>query len=128
MVRRVRFGVAAAVLCTGTWIGTVLAAQTPAPPTRVWSVPTGFPAPPVPADNPLTDAKIELGRRLFYDPRLSSNGTQSCSTCHEQARAFTDGRARSLGSCAIRASPIPGRTDRAALPIPENSGRAARQF
>ena len=57
-----------------------------------------IPTPPVPADDPLSDAKIELGRHLFYDRRLSANGTQSCSTCHEQARAFTDGRARSLGS------------------------------
>ena len=46
----------------------------------------------------MSEAKVELGRYLFYDTRLSGNGTQSCGTCHEQARAFTDGRARSVGS------------------------------
>ena len=43
-------------------------------------------------------AKVDLGRHLFYDTRLSGNGTFACATCHQQARAFTDGRARALGS------------------------------
>ena len=43
-------------------------------------------------------AKADLGRHLFYDKRLSANQTQSCSTCHDQSRAFTDGRAGSVGS------------------------------
>ena len=38
-----------------------------------WSLPDGFPQPLVPADNPMSDAKVELGRRLFYDTRLSGN-------------------------------------------------------
>jgi cytochrome c peroxidase len=42
--------------------------------------------------------KVELGRRLFFDPRLSGNGTQSCASCHRPEIAFTDGRARALGS------------------------------
>jgi cytochrome c peroxidase len=63
-----------------------------------WTLPAGFPAPPVPADNPMSRAKIDLGRHLFYDTRLSGNGTQACASCHEQERAFTDGRARSTGS------------------------------
>lgn len=63
-----------------------------------WSLPPGFPAPRVPADNPMSAEKLALGRRLFYDPRLSGNGTQSCSSCHQPARAFTDGRAHALGS------------------------------
>ena len=46
----------------------------------------------------MTTAKIDLGRRLFYDTRLSGNGTFACATCHQQARAFTDGRARAVGS------------------------------
>jgi cytochrome c peroxidase len=45
----------------------------------------------------MTAAKVALGRHLFYDTRLSGNGQQSCASCHEQAKAFTDGRARSLG-------------------------------
>lgn len=63
-----------------------------------WNLPPGFPLPRVPADNPMTAAKVELGRYLFYDPRLSGNGAQACSSCHLQARAFTDGRARAVGS------------------------------
>lgn len=49
----------------------------------------------VPADNPLTVAKAELGKQLFFDPRLSGTGTMSCSTCHLPELAFTDGRATS---------------------------------
>jgi len=47
-----------------------------------WDLPKGFPQPYVPADNPMTDAKVELGRRLFYDARMSVNGKGSCATCH----------------------------------------------
>ncbi|HUN81744.1 MAG TPA: di-heme enzyme [Phycisphaerae bacterium] len=63
-----------------------------------WTLPPGFPYPNVPADNPMTQEKVDLGRRLFYDRRLSLNQSQSCATCHQQRRAFTDGRARGLGS------------------------------
>lgn len=62
-----------------------------------WSLPDWVPPPAVPADNPMTAAKVELGRYLFYDKRLSANGAMACATCHEQARAFTDGRAVSKG-------------------------------
>src|SRR5262249_17121335 len=61
-------------------------------------VPANFPRPRVPPGNPLTAEKATLGRYLFYDTRLSRNGTQSCATCHEQARAFTDGKAHAVGS------------------------------
>jgi cytochrome c peroxidase len=46
----------------------------------------------------MSQAKVRLGRYLFYDKRLSINGTQSCATCHQQALAFTDGRATALGA------------------------------
>jgi cytochrome c peroxidase len=65
-----------------------------------WPLPEHLPRPPVPADNPMTEAKIALGRRLFYDPRLSVNGTTSCATCHIQALAFTDGKPRAIGATA----------------------------
>jgi cytochrome c peroxidase len=61
-------------------------------------LPPGFPQPFVPTNNPTTAAKVELGRRLFYDVRLSENQTQSCASCHQQALAFTDGRAQAVGS------------------------------
>ena len=54
--------------------------------------------PKVPADNPMTSAKVELGRRLFHDRALSGNGTYACSSCHRRELAFTDGRARAVGS------------------------------
>ncbi len=63
-----------------------------------WGLPVGVPTPRVPEDNPMTDEKVQLGRHLFYDARLSLNETQSCATCHAQADAFTDGRAQGLGS------------------------------
>ena len=64
----------------------------------VWELPSHFPPPRVPADNPMSRAKVELGRWLFYDKRLSGNGTQACASCHLQRLAFTDGRAQGLGS------------------------------
>lgn len=63
-----------------------------------WSLPDYFPEPKVPADNPMSAAKVELGRFLFHDRRLSGNGTQSCAGCHRQALAFSDGRAQPTGS------------------------------
>ncbi len=61
-------------------------------------VPVGFPTPQIPADNPATPAKAELGRYLFYDTRLSGNGSQSCGSCHLQSKAFSDGRVVAIGS------------------------------
>ena len=63
-----------------------------------WELPADIPLPLVPADNPMSDAKVSLGRLLFYDTRLSGNKTMSCATCHIQALAFTDGKPRSIGS------------------------------
>ncbi len=51
----------------------------------------------VPEDNPLTDEAVELGKRLFYDVRLSGNNEVSCATCHRQELAFTDGRQTAVG-------------------------------
>jgi cytochrome c peroxidase len=51
--------------------------------------PLGLPAVPVPADNPLTAEKINLGRKLFYDRRLSLNNTFSCAMCHIPEQGFT---------------------------------------
>jgi cytochrome c peroxidase len=50
-----------------------------------------------PPDNPQTPEKIALGQKLFFDGRLSADGTVACSTCHDPARAFTDGRPTSVG-------------------------------
>jgi cytochrome c peroxidase len=63
-----------------------------------WNIPAPFPRPAVPADNPMTAPKVELGRHLFYDKRMSVNGKESCASCHRQESAFTDGRARAEGT------------------------------
>jgi len=63
-----------------------------------WVLPRGFPKPKIPADNPVTSEKVRLGRYLFYDQRMSVNGTESCSTCHQQELAFTDGKPQAVGA------------------------------
>jgi cytochrome c peroxidase len=70
----------------------------PAAEAWVWDLPETVPLPRVPEDNPMTEAKVELGRFLFYDVRLSGNETQSCGSCHQQELAFTDGLAQAEGS------------------------------
>src|SRR5688500_6511997 len=52
---------------------------------------------PVPEDNPVTDDKIEVGRRLFFDRRLSRDQSTSCSSCHLPELAFSDGRPVAVG-------------------------------
>lgn len=64
----------------------------------VWDVPSRFPVPKVPDDNPITVEGAALGRFLFYDTRLSGNQSQACASCHQQARAFTDGLPVAIGS------------------------------
>jgi cytochrome c peroxidase len=51
----------------------------------------------IPPDSPLTPAVVLLGEKLFFDSRLSGDGTVACATCHDPARAFTDGRTVSIG-------------------------------
>ncbi|HZS40260.1 MAG TPA: MbnH family di-heme enzyme [Polyangia bacterium] len=63
-----------------------------------WNLPEGFPLPLIPADNPMTNEKVELGRYLFYEKRLSGNQTYACSSCHQQRLAFSDGRVTPIGS------------------------------
>ena len=68
------------------------AAQTPPPPPQ----PLG--APPVPAANPLTPAKIQLGQALFWDEQLSLTGTVACGTCHRPASGGSDPRSATAGA------------------------------
>lgn len=63
-----------------------------------WQLPPGFSVPLVPADNPMSATKVELGRALFYDQRLSFNGAISCASCHSPSRGFTDGRSHAIGA------------------------------
>jgi cytochrome c peroxidase len=63
-----------------------------------WQLPRGFPRPWVPADNPMSASKVALGRRLFFETRLSTTGQYSCASCHRPELAYTDGRAHAIGA------------------------------
>ncbi len=58
---------------------------------------SSFPLPALPRDNPLLEERVALGKRLFSEPMLSRNDTQSCATCHVAAHGFSDSRKFSLG-------------------------------
>lgn len=55
------------------------------------AAPLGLPPVPVSANNPITPAKVKLGDKLFHDPRFSTTGEVSCSTCHDRSKGFADG-------------------------------------
>ena len=63
-----------------------------------WRLPRGFPEPPVPRDNPMSELKLALGRRLFFEARLSITGRYSCASCHDPALAYSDGRPNAIGA------------------------------
>jgi len=71
----------------------VMAATAPEPP----KPPLGLPAVVWPGDNPFSPARVELGRYLFFDPRLSANSRVSCATCHPPEHAFAGGDPAPLG-------------------------------
>ncbi len=79
------------IVCGPVWWRAQARDSQPAPATFQWAKPVWAPAPLVPADNPMTSTKVQLGRLLFYDKRLSIDQTMSCGTCHQQGKAFTDG-------------------------------------
>lgn len=67
-------------------------------PPLLFAVPLGLsPSLPVPADNPLTGARGTLGRRLFFDTRLSRDGRLACASCHQPQHAFADQRPVAIG-------------------------------
>ena len=68
-------------------------------------VPGGFTArPAAPADNPLTPAKVRLGRRLFFDPVLSGDRTVACASCHDPAHGFASTARRAVGARGLTGS------------------------
>ncbi|MBS1678534.1 MAG: di-heme enzyme [Actinobacteria bacterium] len=96
-----RVAALAAALAVGAALYGLQSAGALAPhsdPAWTWALPGGMPQPRVPAANPMSRGKVAIGHRLFYDARLSGNGTQSCATCHRPQLAFTDGRATPVGS------------------------------
>ncbi len=93
----------------------LISVSTPADP---WRPPEGFPLPPVPTDNPVTEAKIVLGRQLFYDTAWSVNQSISCASCHHIDHAFADDVHPSTGAFN---DPLP----RNALPLINLAWRSA---
>ena len=75
---------------------------------------------PVPDDNPLTADRVALGRKLFFDTRLSRNQTVACASCHDLKRAFTDGRPVAEG--------VFGRQGTRSAPTLVNRGYGASHF
>lgn len=69
-----------------------------------------LPAPDLPADNPLTEQGVQLGRMLFYETKLSADGSQSCASCHRQPDGFSDSTRFSIG-----VEMLPGK--RQAMPV-----------
>ena len=87
--------------------------------------PLGLPPIPIPADNPPTAETIALGRRLFYDSRLSKDNSIACATCHNPSLDFTDGQSVSRGVAGtegIRNAPTV--VNAAYLPLQFWDGRA----
>ena len=81
---------------------------TGAEPMFALELPPGFPAPPLNTDNPLTQASVELGRKLFFERRLSKDALISCGSCHIPERAFSDTVPLSIGvhgTVGLRNSP-----------------------
>lgn len=76
----------------------LLAAESPAASSYRWNLPDWVPKPVVPTDNPMSSAKVELGRHLFYERRLSKTGKFACASCHLQALAFSDGKTVGVGA------------------------------
>lgn len=68
-----------------------------AEPEYAWVLPRGLKAPAVPTDNAMSAEKVELGHQLFFDKRLSVDGTRSCYSCHQNELGNADGREKALG-------------------------------
>jgi cytochrome c peroxidase len=122
----------AAILAATAAVASQSAPPRPPPPTLPENVAIRFvrnPRPPrplsamvmtVPAENPITDAKAALGRRLFFDPLLSNDRSVSCATCHDPERAFADARPLAIG--------VFGRTGKRHSPSLVNRGFGKRHF
>lgn len=72
--------------------------ETPEPEPASWPEVAGYAMMEIPADNEMTAAKVELGKQLYYDKRLSGDGNRSCYGCHLKEHGLTDGRATALGA------------------------------
>lgn len=83
-------------------------------------IPAGLPKMKIPADNPLSQAKIDLGKQLYFDPRLSSDDTISCASCHDPKKGWSNGEAFAKG--------VGGALGGRSAPTIINSGYSMFQF
>jgi cytochrome c peroxidase len=86
------------LICAVAMLATTACSPKKASTPYEWNIPAGFPAPTVPADNPMTVEKVALGERLFNDSRLSINQQHSCASCHLKAFAFAQPTKTSVGT------------------------------
>src|SRR5262249_13374402 len=98
LIARTAAAAAAATVLSLTLGAPAIGAPGTPSPGYEWHLPRGFPVPVGPADNPMSQANVALGRRPFFETRRSVTGQYSCASCHEPARAFTDGRAIARGA------------------------------
>jgi len=96
------------------------AVEPPAPTAFTVSVPLGLPPLPIPDDNPMTVEKVELGKMLYFDTRLSKDQTVSCATCHDPKMTWAEHKATSEG--------IGGQFGQMNSPTVINSAYATSQF
>tara|TARA_B100000809_G_scaffold255164_1_gene293320 strand:+ start:103 stop:672 length:570 start_codon:yes stop_codon:yes gene_type:complete len=97
-------------------LATPLAAEEP----YARDIPLGLWAPPIPDDNPLTIAKVELGTQLFFDPPLSRDNTVSCATCHDPKKGWSNGDRYATG--------VRGQVGKRSAPSLVNSAYQEHQF
>ncbi|MDZ7616513.1 MAG: cytochrome c peroxidase, partial [Patescibacteria group bacterium] len=88
-------------------------------------IPLGLPELTIPEDNPMTPEKIELGRLLYFDKRVSRDGTVSCATCHDPQMAWAERRATSAGITGEDGHPLVGNRN---SPTIINAAYAPNQF
>ena len=91
-----------------------------APAQEPLTVPAGLPRMRIPSDNPVTAEKIELGKQLYFDPRLSSDNTVSCASCHDPAKGWSNGERFATG--------VGGQKGGRSAPTIVNSGYSYFQF
>ena len=78
------------------WI--MIGAMVAAPGFSQWPQVPGYEAMKIPADNPMTKEKVELGKQLYYDKRLSGDNSKSCYSCHVKEKGLTDGLPTAIGA------------------------------
>src|SRR5262249_58198836 len=117
-------GVVVAIISLCVWGGLSVSATVPATQTHGRDSYRRPPAIPYPSNNPNSEAKLKLGRMLFFDPLLSGSRMRSCASCHNPALSWGDGRARALGEgqkmLPLRSPPLLGVASMPVLPSDSN--------